>query len=408
MAESGNLNNSSRSNKFRLPASRSAAASVTVLAPLPPPVTGMTLLTEQVVHRLQSAGEIKLFNWSPKHFHRGVIFRLLRTIKVLSSLVRICAHGRVENENLYVVGSSKAGLYLTGLIVWLATKLGYALYLHHHVYSYIDKFDWRMAWIDRCLGGKGVHIVHSEKMAEDFNKLYSTRNHFLVVAPSVLPIEIGFPRPSIGRPIRLGMLSNLSLAKGLDLTIEVFKSLRTSGQDVTLTLAGPAVDAKSRQLIRQATMIYSDRVQHIGPVANSDKARFFADIDVFLFPTQSESWGLVLNESMGAGVPVITFDRGCTSNVVGAEAGLVIHPKEPFVDRAVSQIERWITRQDEYRRASNAAIEQAKELLRIGQSSLDNFVNHIFCDGQISENVSSSGALSAANNRDIGHRDIDP
>ena len=74
----------------------------------------------------------------------------------------------------------------------------------------------------------------------------------------------------------------------------------------------------------------------LGPVYGDDKAKFFAEIDVLLFPTQykHESWGIVLNEALAAGVPVITNDRGCSSIVVGDRAGLVVPDPAQFVASA--------------------------------------------------------------------------
>jgi glycosyltransferase involved in cell wall biosynthesis len=125
---------------------------------------------------------------------------------------------------------------------------------------------------------------------------------------------------------------------------------------------------------------FPGKVCHLGPVYDDAKLEFFRSIDVLLFPTRyrEESWGIVLNEALAAGVPVITFDRGCTRTVVGERAGLVVSRDRDFVEPAVRQIEQWIDYPDTYREASGAAVAQAEYLHREGQRQLDEFAQHMF------------------------------
>lgn len=348
------------------------------LGPLPPPVTGMTLLTREMLHGLQAAGPVRSYNWSPPMSRRGLLFRIRRNFRILKSLARLLARGRVDGRRLYLVSNMYSGLYLTALSVFVCRCLGYTVYLHHHVYSYIDRYDWRIAWIDRRMGPGCVHVVHGDKMAEDFRKQYKSQCDFAIVHPSILPVEMGRPRTSCHRPFRLGLLSYLSKAKGLDVAIDTFEALRQAGRDVTLSLAGPVRSAKEMRLIDQTIARHPDHVRHLGPVYDADKSRFFADIDAFILPTMTESWGLVLNESLGAGVPVITFDRGCTAFVVGKGAGLLVAPSTSFVEPAIQQIQRWMNHEDEYCRASQEAVAQAEYLHREGQRTLVDFTKHMF------------------------------
>jgi glycosyltransferase involved in cell wall biosynthesis len=170
----------------------------------------------------------------------------------------------------------------------------------------------------------------------------------------------------------------LSNAKGLAETIDTFAVLRQGGVDVELSLAGEANSREAKRLIAQAVADSAGRVEHLGPVYDRDKSRFFANIDAFVFPTHSESWGLVVGEAMAAGVPVIAFKRGCMATVVGTEAGLLVDPQAAFVEQAVTQINRWINNEDEYRAASRAAVEQATRLHQEGKRTLAEFAEHMF------------------------------
>ena len=65
---------------------------------------------------------------------------------------------------------------------------------------------------------------------------------------------------------------------------------------------------------------------------------------------------------------------------VGREAGLLVEPGTPFVAPAVAQIERWMDNEQEYRRASQAAVAQAEMLREAGQRTLAEFVRLLFSD----------------------------
>ena len=242
----------------------------------------------------------------------------------------------MQGKRLYLVANSQAGLYLTAALAFVAGRLGYSVYLHHHVYSYINNYDRRMARIDRWIGASGVHVVHCKKMVDDFRRRYRSRCSFAIVLPSAVTIDMSLVGPMPQGPLRLGMLSNLTMAKGVGDAIATFAALKNSGRQVTLSLAGPAYEQAAKRHIDLAVADHPGLVTRLGPVYGDDKAKFFAEIDVLLFPTQykHESWGIVLNEALAAGVPVITNDRGCSSIVVGDRAGLVVPDPAQFVASA--------------------------------------------------------------------------
>lgn len=356
----------------------SAKPYVVVAGTLPPPTTGMTLLTQGVVHGLEAVGSIRLLNWSSTYKHGSWKFRAHRLLRVINSFVLLLFEGRAgKGQSLYLVCNSNAGLYLTAAYVWFARRWGYPVYLHHHVYSYIDQFDRRMRWIDRCLEGSGGHVVHHQQMIDDFCSQYKSRCDFFVVLPSIASLPLLQARSQAHCPFRLGHMSNLTLAKGLQEVADTFNKLCEEGREVTLDLAGPAKGG-AKQLLEAMLISHPDKVRYLGPVYGEGKVRFFTEIDAFILPTHSESWGIVLNESLAAGVPVITYNRGCTSVVVGESAGRVISPEADFVALASKQICDWIDRPEEYVAASQAAIEQAAFLEQEGNRTLREFAEYMF------------------------------
>jgi glycosyltransferase involved in cell wall biosynthesis len=359
------------------PASQTDRQQVWALVALPPPVTGMTLLTEKVVNGLREKTSVRVINWSAgdarPRFHTR-IRRFLRAAKALATLI---VHGRVRDGRAYVTANNKGGLLMTGLIVNAARRLGYSVFLHHHAYTYIDHFDNKMAWIVRSMGPDGVHVVHCSQMVEDFRATYPESGDFEFVFPSIVSSPLELPRQRVREPFQLGFLSNLSVEKGLDLVLEAFRVLHERGRNVRLCLAGPANTDEAQRLVDDAVKKYDGRVMHVGAVYGGRKVEFYKSIDAFVFPTKTESWGIVLNEAMAAGVPVISTDRGSIRTLVGNGAGLIVKDAARFVDEAVRQVENWIDSPQVYSAASQAAVQQADYLHREATVQLERLVSRI-------------------------------
>jgi glycosyltransferase involved in cell wall biosynthesis len=175
----------------------------------------------------------------------------------------------------------------------------------------------------------------------------------------------------------LGFVSNLTLAKGLDLVLETFRALHERGRNVRLCLAGPCATAEAKHLVAEALDKYDGAVSHIGPVYDRRKLDFFNSIDCFLFPSRTEAWPIALNEALGAGLPVISTNRGCIRTMIGERAGLIVDDATQYVAEATRQVEAWIDSHETYFAVSQAAIDQADHLQREAETHLERLVSRI-------------------------------
>jgi len=265
------------------------------------------------------------------------------------------------------------------MVASVARLRGYKLVLHHHIYSYIDRHDWRVALLNRIVGASGAHVVHCDQMKDDFLAQYKTRAKFLVVPPTIVSQrQSALPR-SQRSLFTLGLMSNLTIDKGLDLVLETFARLVESGLDVALVLAGPCMGKVEQQLVDEAIAKWPSRVEHRGPVYGGDKLRFFADIDVFLFPTRykNESWGIVLSESLAAGCPVIASRRGCIPAIVQDGAGLIVAPEDDFVEAAAQKIIQWLGDRPAHDEACRMASNRAKVMQQEAHAQFSIFLEQM-------------------------------
>jgi glycosyltransferase involved in cell wall biosynthesis len=250
-------------------------------------------------------------------------------------------------------GAKRGAVYLTtagGLgnlynvaLAFAARVLARSLYIHHHSFAYIDRRDWKMSLLARVAGSRARHLVLCPTMERGLRKNYRVvaRTRVLSNAAFYLPRVDAAPRRATGAPLRVGFLSNLHRDKGLDL---VFATALAAGDTIAgLVLAGAPVNREADSMIAAAAATMGKRLDYRGVVYGADKARFFAEIDVFLFPTRyvNESEPLVVFEALSAGVPVIAYSRGCISCQMPAGAGLVIMPGDDFVTAACAQLDCW-------------------------------------------------------------------
>jgi len=72
-----------------------------------------------------------------------------------------------------------------------------------------------------------------------------------------------------------------------------------------------------QELARRGSNIVPGSIQYAGFAQREQLASYYALADVFVFPSHSDPWGLVVNEAMACGLPVISSDAaGCTADLV--------------------------------------------------------------------------------------------
>jgi glycosyltransferase involved in cell wall biosynthesis len=108
------------------------------------------------------------------------------------------------------------------------------------------------------------------------------------------------------QPRTLLFLSRLHPKKNLPGLVAAFASIAAAFPDWTLVMAGP--DEGGHAAVLAATIARLDMSRRIdlrGAVAEADKAALFAACDLFVLPSFSENFGIVVAEALAAGVPVV-------------------------------------------------------------------------------------------------------
>jgi glycosyltransferase involved in cell wall biosynthesis len=97
----------------------------------------------------------------------------------------------------------------------------------------------------------------------------------------------------------------------------------------------------------------------VGYLAGEDLASAYASGDAFLFPSSTETLGLVLLEAMAAGCPVVGANRGGIPDIVShGENGCLYDPDQP--ESLIAAVEALLGDQDTRRTLRHAAREEAE------------------------------------------------
>ena len=93
-------------------------------------------------------------------------------------------------------------------------------------------------------------------------------------------------------------------------------------------------------LEEQLKALAGQNITFSGAVKNTDLSSYYQASDVFILPSKSETWGLVVEEALNNGLPVIVSDRvGCKDDLVTEETGLIFKSNDKAdLKRTVLQI----------------------------------------------------------------------
>lgn len=137
-------------------------------------------------------------------------------------------------------------------------------------------------------------------------------------------------RQKLGLPARYFLfVGRLVREKGVFELISAYAKLDERLRDkVGLVFVGDGVSR--RRLEDQAAAISPGMIRFAGFAQREQLAIYYAFADMLILPTYSDPWGLVVNEAMACGLPIVVTDvAGCAADLVQHECnGIRIPPKD--------------------------------------------------------------------------------
>ncbi|MEP0918344.1 glycosyltransferase family 4 protein [Leptolyngbya sp. DQ-M1] len=125
------------------------------------------------------------------------------------------------------------------------------------------------------------------------------------------------------KPITILFCGQMIERKGVDLLLQAFDRLIQSGTQARLLLVGR--EAELPEMMRSLSSKTQQQIDYAGFHDPEYLPQFFKQADLFVLPSRYDGWGVVVNQAVGAGLPIICSDA------VGAAVDLV----EPGVNGAI-------------------------------------------------------------------------
>lgn len=213
------------------------------------------------------------------------------------------------------------------------------------------KLWWVEAAKRKFIGGCQGYVVPGSSAA-GYLKSFGIPENRIYVAPNAVDVArfaraAKDARRDPGRRGHLGLpqryllyVGRLVQAKGVfDLLGAYAKLPEGTRREVGLVYAG---DGEEREeLLRRSRQIDPGQVVFSGFLQRDELPAFYAWAEALVLPTHSDTWGLVVNEAMACGRPVIvTGVAGCVADMVrDGENGYVVGAKDPeALSRAMQRL----------------------------------------------------------------------
>ncbi len=127
--------------------------------------------------------------------------------------------------------------------------------------------------------------------------------------------------------IKIGFVSRITHGKGWDTFLDALKELDRLNKCYEAFIIGDGEE--KHRLINAINQISgSNRINYLGPKGHNELPKFYKLFDLFIFPSESESLGLVGLEAMAASTPVIGSNIGGIATYINdGENGFLFEPK---------------------------------------------------------------------------------
>lgn len=153
----------------------------------------------------------------------------------------------------------------------------------------------------------------------------------VAVVPNGIDIPAHRGRTGNGMQRTLLFLSRIHPTKGLDQLLRAWQELQAAHPDWRLVIAGRGEEGHVRDVVALASTLQLKRVEFPGPLYGEHKTHAYREADLFVLPTHSENFGMVVAEALAHGCPALVSRGAPWSGLASERCGW-------WVDRDVATL----------------------------------------------------------------------
>ncbi|RYH07949.1 glycosyltransferase family 4 protein [Tropicimonas sp. IMCC6043] len=168
----------------------------------------------------------------------------------------------------------------------------------------------------------------------------------------------GTDRPSYPRnPVRPPLILSVGIQhprKGHDILLKALA--RLMDLDWTAVIVGTAYDSDHAKALARLKdeLRFGKRVRIAGYLPGAELAALYASATIFALATRYEGYGLVFDEALANGLPIVSCRTGAVPDTVPAEAGRLVAPDDP--EAFAEELAGLLQDETSYRRCADAAL----------------------------------------------------
>lgn len=310
------------------------------LAPLPPPIHGSAMVSEQIRNSkvvLEAFdGDFVNISTSRKMCEigkGGLWLTLQKTIRFLVSFLKTLGLLLTHRYDLcYCAISCRGyGFLKDAPFVLLCKLFRRKILIHQHnrgMAKDVDRPIYR--WLLPLVYRNTKVMLLSWYLYPDIERVVK-REDIIICPNGIKPIPYDECKRRPNKIPHILFLSNLMIDKGVYVLLDALKILSEKGIPFVCDFVGSETkEINSERFIQEVeARNLSHCVRYNGPKYGEAKQKSFLQADIFAFPTFYDCFALVILEAMNYQLPIVsTFFGGIPDEVINGENGFVVEPED--------------------------------------------------------------------------------
>lgn len=309
---------------------------VVFLLHLPPPVHGSAMVGKSIRESLLINKHFKcryINILASKQVTEAGSVSLLKLTGFISTWTKVFVTLLMHRPDLCYLAltTTGAGFYKDLMLIVLIRLMGIRRVYHLHnkgISQHLNHTLYRLCY--RYAFKNAEVILLSPHLYDDLKPLVS-RNKISICPNGIVADDkekLYQKQPQEGK-VQLLFLSNLMVSKGIEVLLEACVILKSRGLMFDCTIIGGEGDFTAAMLeARIHQLDLDDQVKYPGKKFGKDKEDALQSADIFIHPTYSDCFPLVILEAMSHSLPVVSVVEGGIPDMVeNGRTGFLVPPK---------------------------------------------------------------------------------